>query len=51
VIIFLRSFLPSFLLPYKTYNSFKEASHVILAVPFASSGGVFLLKLLGTTSP
>jgi len=39
------------LLRYKTYNSLKEASHVILAVPFALSGGVFLLKLLGTTSP
>src|ERR1035441_1412393 len=40
-------FLIIFLLLYKTYNSFKEASHVILAVPFALSGGVFLLKLLG----
>jgi copper/silver efflux system protein len=36
-----------FLLLYKTFNSFKEASHAILAVPFALSGGVFLLKLLG----
>jgi Cu(I)/Ag(I) efflux system membrane protein CusA/SilA len=41
------AFLIIFLLLYKTYNSFKEASHVILAVPFALSGGVFLLKLLG----
>jgi len=40
-------FLTIFLLLYKTYNSFREASHVILAVPFALSGGVFLLKLLG----
>jgi copper/silver efflux system protein len=40
-------FLVIFLLLYKTYNSFREASHVILAVPFALSGGVFLLKLLG----
>jgi len=40
-------FVIIFLLLYKTYNSFKEASHVILAVPFALSGGVFLLKLLG----
>ena len=40
-------FLIVFVLLYKTYNSFKEASHVILAVPFALSGGVFLLKLLG----
>src|SRR5256885_4467896 len=40
-------FLIIFLLLYKAYNSFREASHVILAVPFALSGGVFLLKLLG----
>jgi Cu(I)/Ag(I) efflux system membrane protein CusA/SilA len=40
-------FVIIFLLLYKTYNSFREASHVILAVPFALSGGVFLLKLLG----
>jgi Cu(I)/Ag(I) efflux system membrane protein CusA/SilA len=40
-------FLIIFLLLYKTYNSFREASHVILAVPFALSGGVFLLKLMG----
>jgi Cu(I)/Ag(I) efflux system membrane protein CusA/SilA len=40
-------FLIILLLLYKTYNSFKEASHVILAVPFALSGGIFLLKLLG----
>ena len=40
-------FLIIFLLLYKTYNSFKEASHVIFAVPFALSGGVFLLKPLG----
>jgi len=40
-------FVIIFLLLYKTYNSFKEAWHVILAVPFALSGGVFLLKLLG----
>ncbi len=32
---------------YLTYNSWKEALHVILAVPFALTGGVFLLKLLG----
>ncbi|MGO9862326.1 MAG: efflux RND transporter permease subunit [Terriglobales bacterium] len=40
-------FVIIFLLLYKTYNSLREASHVILAVPFALSGGVFLLKLLG----
>ena len=32
---------------YMTYRSLKEALHVILAVPFALTGGVFLLKLLG----
>jgi copper/silver efflux system protein len=36
-----------FLLLYWTYHSAKEASHVLLAVPFALTGGVFLLKLLG----
>lgn len=40
-------FLIIFVLLYKTYNSAKEALHVILAVPFALTGGVFLLKLLG----
>ncbi len=34
------------LLLYLTYRSWKEALHVILAVPFALTGGVFLLKLL-----
>jgi copper/silver efflux system protein len=36
-----------FVLLYLTYRSAKEALHVILAVPFALSGGIFLLKLLG----
>jgi Cu(I)/Ag(I) efflux system membrane protein CusA/SilA len=36
-----------FLLLYVVYHSFKEASHVILAVPFALTGGVFLQWLLG----
>ncbi len=36
-----------FVLLYITYGSFKEALHVILAVPFALTGGVFLLKALG----
>ncbi len=40
-------FLIIFVLLYKTYHSAKEALHVILAVPFALTGGVFLLKLLG----
>ena len=30
-----------------TYNSVKEALHVLLAVPFALIGGVFLLKYFG----
>jgi len=32
---------------YLTYHSAIEAAHVILAVPFALTGGVFLLWLLG----
>jgi copper/silver efflux system protein len=36
-----------FVLLYLTYHSALEALHVILAVPFALSGGIFLLKLLG----
>jgi Cu(I)/Ag(I) efflux system membrane protein CusA/SilA len=36
-----------FLLLYIVYRSAKEAAHVILAVPFALSGGVFLQYLLG----
>ncbi len=32
---------------YKIYGSLKEALHVMLAVPFALTGGIFLLKLLG----
>jgi Cu(I)/Ag(I) efflux system membrane protein CusA/SilA len=32
---------------YRTYRSWREASHVLLAVPFALTGGVFLVKLLG----
>ncbi len=36
-----------FLLLYIVYGSAKEAAHVILAVPFALSGGVFLQYLLG----
>jgi copper/silver efflux system protein len=35
-----------FILLYRTYGSAKEAAHVLLAVPFALSGGVFLVKLL-----
>ena len=36
-----------FVLLYRTYGSMKEALHVLLAVPFALTGGVFLVKLLG----
>ena len=36
-----------FLLLYIVYSSAKEAAHVILAVPFALTGGVFLQYILG----
>jgi len=36
-----------FVLLYFTYGSFAEAAHVLLAVPFALTGGVYLLWLLG----
>jgi Cu(I)/Ag(I) efflux system membrane protein CusA/SilA len=36
-----------FVLLYLVYRSAKEAAHVILAVPFALTGGVFLQYLLG----
>ena len=36
-----------FILLYIVYRSGKEAAHVILAVPFALTGGVFLQSLLG----
>jgi Cu(I)/Ag(I) efflux system membrane protein CusA/SilA len=36
-----------FVLLYRTYGSAKEAAHVLLAVPFALTGGVFLVKALG----
>jgi Cu(I)/Ag(I) efflux system membrane protein CusA/SilA len=36
-----------FLLLYMVYQSLKEAAHVILAVPFALTGGVFLQWFLG----
>jgi Cu(I)/Ag(I) efflux system membrane protein CusA/SilA len=36
-----------FILLYIIYRSFKEAAHVILAVPFALTGGVFLQWWLG----
>jgi Cu(I)/Ag(I) efflux system membrane protein CusA/SilA len=36
-----------FVLLYITYQSWLEAAHVLLAVPFALTGGVYLLWLLG----
>ncbi|MBI3880109.1 MAG: efflux RND transporter permease subunit, partial [Verrucomicrobia bacterium] len=36
-----------FLLLYVVYHSAKEAAHVILAVPFALTGGIFLQHWLG----
>jgi copper/silver efflux system protein len=36
-----------FVLLYFTYGSVLEAAHVLLAVPFALTGGVYLLWLLG----
>src|SRR5262245_59748678 len=36
-----------FVLLYFTYHSAVEAAHVLLAVPFALTGGVYLLWLLG----
>src|SRR5258707_6095248 len=36
-----------FVLLYCTYHSVLEAAHVLLAVPFALTGGVYLLWLLG----
>ncbi len=35
-----------YILLYLTYKSFLEAAHVLLAVPFALSGGLYLLWLL-----
>ncbi|MBZ5654233.1 MAG: CusA/CzcA family heavy metal efflux RND transporter [Acidobacteriia bacterium] len=40
-------FLIISVLLYKVYDSLKEALHVMLAVPFALTGGIFLLKILG----
>ncbi len=48
----LRLILPAvlgiiFLLLYIVYRSAKEAAHILLAVPFALTGGIFLQFLLG----
>ncbi|MGH9838470.1 MAG: efflux RND transporter permease subunit [Blastocatellia bacterium] len=37
----------TFLLLYFTYHSVREAAHVLLAVPFALTGGIVLVWLLG----
>ncbi len=36
-----------FIVLYFTYHSFIEAAHVLMAVPFALTGGIYLLYLLG----
>ncbi len=36
-----------YVLLFLTYRSFTEAAHVLMAVPFALTGGVYLLYLLG----
>ncbi len=36
-----------YVLLFLTYRSFVEAAHVLMAVPFALTGGVYLLYLLG----
>src|SRR5207247_1524874 len=36
-----------FVLLYMTYRSAKQALHLVLAVPFALTGGIFLLQFLG----
>jgi Cu(I)/Ag(I) efflux system membrane protein CusA/SilA len=46
-LVFPGVFLIIFMLLYMVYRSALEAAHVMLAVPFALSGGVFLQKLLG----
>src|SRR5260370_41012473 len=38
-----------YILLYLTYRSFLEAAHVLLAVPFALPGGLYLLWLLHYT--
>jgi Cu(I)/Ag(I) efflux system membrane protein CusA/SilA len=47
VIVFPIVLLIIFVLLYLVYHSALEAAHVMLAVPFALSGGVLLQKLLG----
>jgi Cu(I)/Ag(I) efflux system membrane protein CusA/SilA len=46
-IVFPAVMLIIFVMLYMVYHSAAEAAHVLLAVPFALSGGVFLQKILG----
>jgi copper/silver efflux system protein len=46
-IVFPAVMLIIFIMLYLVYHSAAEAAHVLLAVPFALSGGVFLQKILG----
>jgi Cu(I)/Ag(I) efflux system membrane protein CusA/SilA len=46
-VVFPAVMLIIFIMLYMVYHSAAEAAHVLLAVPFALSGGVFLQKLLG----
>jgi Cu(I)/Ag(I) efflux system membrane protein CusA/SilA len=46
-VVFPAVMLIIFVMLYMVYHSAAEAAHVLLAVPFALSGGVFLQKLLG----
>ena len=47
IVVFPAVLLIIFVMLYMVYHSALEAAHVMLAVPFALSGGVFLQKLLG----
>lgn len=46
-LVFPAVFLIIFVMLFMVYHSAAEAAHVMLAVPFALSGGVFLQKLFG----
>ena len=46
-VVFPAVLLIIFVMLFMVYHSALEAAHVLLAVPFALSGGVFLQKLLG----
>lgn len=47
IVVFPAVLLIIFVMLFMVYHSALEAAHVMLAVPFALSGGVFLQKLLG----